>query len=265
MRHLVRAEIRRLLATRMSSGLLLGAVLLGGGLVGAMALVGPENFDPPMPGLDTETGLRSVLGILGYTALVPAAVGTLAVTGEYRHRTAAVTFLFAPRRWQVLAAKLVTYGVAGLAYGLILAGTAAAALFAVAAVRGISLGLPTGTVLTLLARIGLAMVVYLLLGVGIGALLRNQVAALCVVIGYLYMGESLLLVIPGVNALYPLLPGGATASLTDFTYLTDAMSQELGGTAVRLLPPAAGALLLTGYALAACVIAVILPMRRDIT
>ncbi|GIE76360.1 hypothetical protein Aph02nite_23100 [Actinoplanes philippinensis] len=200
MRHLVRAEFRRLLATRMWSGLLLLAALIGGGMMGAMALVGPENFDPPMPGLDTETGIRSILGFLGYTAFVPAAAGALAVTSEYRHRTAAVTFLFAPRRWQVLAAKLTTYGVAGLAYGLILAGTAAAALLTVTTLRGISLGLPTGTVLTLLARIGLAMVAYLLIGAGVGALLRNQVAALCVVIGYVYLGEPLLMMIPGVNA-----------------------------------------------------------------
>jgi ABC-type transport system involved in multi-copper enzyme maturation permease subunit len=262
---LIRAEFRRLLATRMWRWLLLAAVLVGGGLMGAMALVGPENFEPPMPGLETEAGIRSILGILGYTAFLPAAVGTLAVTSEYRHRTAAVTFLFAPRRWRVLAAKLATYGVAGLAYGLLLAGTAAAALFAVAAIRGLPLGLPAGTVLELLARIGLAMVVYLLIGVGVGALLRNQVAALSVVIGYLYLGEPLLMMIPGAGALYPVLPGGATAALTDFTYLADAMSQEVGSAAVQLLPPAAGALVLTGYALAACLIAVILPMRRDIT
>lgn len=262
---LVKAEIRRLLATRMSRGLLFAAALAGGGLMAAMALIGPENFDPPMPGLDTGTGLRSILGILGYTAFVPAAVGALAATSEYRHGTAAVTFLFAPRRWQVLAAKLATYALAGLAYGLIMAATAAAALFTVAAARDIPLGLPTGTVLTLLARIGLAMVVYLLIGVGVGALLRNQVTALCVVIGYLYVGEPLLMMIPGVNTLYPVLPGGATAALTDFTYLAEAISQELGSTAVQLLPPAAGALLLTGYALTASLLAVLLPMRRDIT
>ena len=265
MRNLVRGEIRRLLATRMWGGLLLAAVLIGGGLMGAMVLVGPENFDPPMPGLETETGIRSILGILGYTAFVPAAFGALAVTSEYRHRTAAVTFLFAPSRWQVLAAKLVAYGAAGLAYGLILAGSAAAALFTVTAGRGIPLGLPDATVLALLARIGLAMVVYLLIGVGVGALLRNQVAALCVVIGYLYLGEPLLMMIPGANVLYPVLPGGATAALTDFTYLADAMSQEVGSAAVRLLPPAAGALVLTAYALVASLIAVILPMRRDLT
>lgn len=264
MKHLIKAEARRLLATRVWSGLLAGA-LFGGAMMGAIALVGPENLDPPMPGLDTETGIRSILGILGHTAFVPAAVGTLAVTSEYRHRTAAVTFLFAPRRGQVLAAKLAAYSVAGLAYGLVLAGSAAAALFTISATRGISLGLPAGTVLALLARIGLAMVVYLLIGVSVGALLRNQIAALCVVIGYLYMGEALLMMIPGINALYPVLPGGATASLTDYTYLADAMAQELGSTAVRLLPPAAGALLLTGYALVASLIAILLPIRRDIT
>lgn len=265
MRHLVKAEIRRLLATRVWTGLLLAAVLIGGGLTGVMALAGPENFDPPMPGLDTEAGIRSVLGILGFTAFVPAAAGALAVTSEYRHRTAAVTFLFAPRRGRVLAAKLATFSVAGLIYGLLLAGTAAAALFAVTAARGVPLGLPAGTVLGLLGRIGLAMLVYLLIGAGVGALLRDQVAALCVVIGYVYLGEPLLMSIPGVNTLYPVLPGGATAALTDFTYVADAVSRELGTDPVALLSPAAGALLLTGYALAAATIAVLLPMRRDIT
>ncbi|WP_232521077.1 ABC transporter permease [Micromonospora phaseoli] len=261
----MRAEFRRLLATRMWVGLLIAAAVLGGGMIGAMALVGPENFDPPLPGLDTETGVRSLLGILGYTAFVPAAAGTVAVTAEYRHRTAAVTFLFAPRRWQVLAAKLATYAVLGLAYGLVLASTAAAALLTVAAARGVTLGLPAHTVLALLGRISVAMVVYLLIGVGMGALIRNQVAALCVVIGYLYMGETLLMMIPGVNMLYPVLPGGATAALTDFTYVADAMSEQLGSATIQLLPPAAGALVLGMYALTAAAIGLVLPMRRDIT
>ncbi|MEV4711929.1 ABC transporter permease [Micromonospora sp. NPDC049374] len=265
MTNLIRAEFRRLLATRMWGGLLVAAAVIGGGMIGVMALVGPENFEPPLPGLDTDTGVRSLLGILGYTALVPAVAGTVAVTAEYRHRTVAVTFLFAPRRWQVLAAKLAAYAVVGLAYGLVLAGTAAVALFAVAAARGVNLGIPAPTVLALLGRIGVAMMVYLLIGVGMGALIRNQVAALCVVIGYLYLGETLLMMIPGVNLLYPILPGGATAALTDFTYVADAMSEQLGSTTIHLLPPAVGALVLTMYAVTAAAIGVIVPMRRDIT
>lgn len=100
-------------------------------------------------------------------------------------------------------------------------------------------------------------------GRGVGGAGGGDVAAfaVCVVAP---LGEPLMM-IPGVDALYPVLPGGATAALTDFTYLADAMAQEVGGTAVQLLPPVAGALLLSVYALAAALIAVVLPMRRDIT
>ncbi|MFU8875394.1 ABC transporter permease [Micromonospora sp. SL4-19] len=261
----IRAEFRRLLATRMWVVALVVAALIGGGLIGALALVGPENFTPPMPGLDTEPGIRSVLGIVGFTAFVPAALGTVAMASEYRHRTIAVTFLFAPRRWQVLTAKLVAYGVAGLAYGIVLAGTGALGLFGAAALRGVSLGLPVGTVLVLVARIGVAMVAYLLLGVAAGALLRNQIAALAVVVGYLYLGETLLMMIPGVNLAYPFLPGGATAALTNYTYLADAMAEQLATRPVHLLSPVAGALLMLAYTLVASAVAVLVPLRRDVT
>ncbi|MFJ8579546.1 ABC transporter permease [Micromonospora sp. NPDC093277] len=265
MRNVIRAELRRLLATRMWAVALVVAALLGGGLLGALALVGPENFTPPMPGLDTEAGVRSVLGIVGFTAFVPAALGTVAITSEYRHRTIAVTFLFAPRRWQVLTAKLVAYGVAGLTYGIVLAGTAAVGLFGAAAARDVTLGMPVGTVLGLLARIGLAMVAYLLLGVAVGALLRNQIAALAVVVGYLYLGEALLMMIPGVNLAYPFLPGGATAALTNYTYLVDAMAEQLATRPVHLLSPVAGALLMLAYTLVASAVALLVPLRRDVT
>ncbi|GII60899.1 ABC transporter permease [Sphaerisporangium krabiense] len=262
---LIRAEVRRLLATRMWLGALLAAALLGGGLIGLLAVVGPENFQPPMPGLHTEAGVRAVLGFLGFTAFVPAALGTLAVTSEYRHRTVNFTFLFVPGRWRVLAAKLVTYGLAGMVYGLVLSGTAALALFGAAAARGVDLGLPAGTIGGLLARLAVAMVAYTVLGVGMGALIRHQVAALCVVVGYLYGAELLLMTIPGVRHLYPWLPGGATSALTDFTAVADALSQQLASEPVRLLSPQAGALLLLGYTVLASAFALLKPMRRDVT
>ncbi|NED53040.1 ABC transporter permease, partial [Micromonospora aurantiaca] len=94
----------------------------------------------------------------------------------------------------MLAAKLLAHGVAGAAYGLVLAGTAAGAFFGASAVRGVTLGLPAADITGILARIALAMVAYMLLGIGMGALIRNQAAALVVVIGYLYAGEMTLLV-----------------------------------------------------------------------
>ncbi|MFF5248936.1 ABC transporter permease [Streptosporangium sp. NPDC000095] len=264
MKPLIHAELRRLLATRMWLGTLLVAALLGGGLIGLLALVGPENFDPPMPGLHTEAGVRAVVGFLSFTAFIPAAIGTLAVTSEYRHRTINFTFLFAPERWRVLAAKLITYGLAGMIYGLVLSGTAAVALFGAAAARGINLGLPAGTVIELLGRLAVAMVAYTVLGVGMGALIRQQIAALCVVIGYLYGAELLLIMIPGVRNLYPWLPGGATAALTDFTAVADAMARQLSSDPVQLLSPMAGTLILLGYTALASTAALLQPMRRDL-
>ncbi|AVT31598.1 MULTISPECIES: ABC transporter permease [unclassified Plantactinospora] len=265
MNRLIRAEFRRLLASRLWLVALAIAVLCGAGLIGLLTLLGPENFDPPMPGLDTETGVRAVLGMVGYTMFIPAVLGTLAVSAEYRHRTVDFTFLFAPRRWQVLVSKLVAYGVAGLAYGLVLTGSGAAVLFAGAAARDVTPGLGTGSILELFARLAVSMAVYTLLGVGIGALVGNQVAALGVVVGYFYLLEPLLAIVPGVSQLYPYLPAGATASLTGFSYVVDAAAEELGTTPVQLVSPLGGGLLLLGYAAVAAVLAVAVPMRRDVT
>lgn len=262
---LVAAELRRLRATRLWRPALITALLCGGGLVALIGLIGPHNAQPPMPDLDTPAGVRSVLGLVTVTVLFPAVFGAVAMTSEYRHGTIALTFLFAPRRWTVLTAKLIAFAVGGICYGLATAATAGIALYGTAAARGVTVGLAGTTVLELLLRLTATMVIYTVVGVGIGALLRNQVAALAVIVGYLYFAEIAILAIPGVNAVYPYLPGGATASLTGFGYLTDAMAQQTGHAGGQLLPTPAGALVLLGYALTAAVLAIAFPLRRDIT
>ncbi|WP_030107285.1 ABC transporter permease [Actinoalloteichus caeruleus] len=265
MNRLISAEATRLLSSRLWLGALIGALVCGGVLIGGLTLLGPENFDPPMPGLDTEEGVRGLLGMLSFTVFVPAALGTLAVTSEYRHRTISFTFLFEPRRWRVLVAKLITFAVAGLCYGAIVAGTAGAALYGGAAARDITLGLPGATVAELLVRVALAMAAFMVIGVGFGALIRNQIAALAAVVGYLYLVELVLLAVPGINAVYPYLPGGATASLTGFTYLADAIAEQTSGSSSTLLSAPLGALVLAGYAIVAAALAVAVPLRRDVT
>lgn len=260
---LLAAEWTRLTRTRLWLWGLLAA-LGSGALVGLLALAGPENFTPPLPGLDTAQGAHVLLGLLGFTVFAPALLGTIAVSAEYRHRTITTTTLFAPRRWTWLVAKLAVYTGAGLAYGAIAAAVAGGALFGVAMLKGITLGLPTVTVAALLARIALTMAVYTLLGVAVGALLRNQVTALVAVGAYFYMIETVLMLIPGIKVLYPYLPGGATAALTGFTYLADAIASQTGTSAAHLLSAPAGAAVLVCYALIAVAIAVAAPLRRDI-
>lgn len=260
---LISAEWLRLTTTRLWLWGLLAA-LASGALIGLLALIGPENFTPPLPGLDTAQGAQVVLGLLGLTTFVPALLGTVAVASEYRHRTITTTALFAPRRWTSLAAKLVAYTGGGLAYGVLAAAVAAGSLFGVAALKNVTLGLPAGTILASLGRVALTMAVYTLLGVAVGALLRNQVTALAVVGAYFYMIETVLMLVPGIKVVYPFLPGGATASLTGFTYLAEAIADQTGSAAASLLPAPVGGAVLLGYALVAAAIAVAAPLRRDI-
>lgn len=83
-------------------------------------------------------------------------------------------------------------------------------------------------------------------------------------LGYFYFLEHVLMLIPGVNALYPILPGGATASLTRFTFLTDAIAEQTSLTAAPLASPLLGAAILVLYALLAAGAALIAPLRRDL-
>lgn len=262
---LVKAELRRLLSTWLWLGALVTAIVAGGGLVGLLGLLGPQNLQPPMPGLDTAAGVRSVLGVLTFTVLMPTVFGTIAMTSEYRHGTIGLTFQFAPRRWTVLTAKLVAFAIGGTCYGLAAATSAGFALYGTTALRGVTVGLEPLTVIELLLRIAVTMAVYTVLGAGIGALLRNQVAALGVVVGYLYIGELAILAIPGVNIVYPYLPGGATAALNDFVYLTESMAQQTGNTISPLVSATAGALILAGYSALAAILAIAFPLRRDVT
>jgi len=264
MTQLIRAEFRRLFSLTTWRWGPLAAILCGGGLVALATLLGPENFEPPMPGIDTHDGTLLALGMVGFTAIVPALFGATALTSEYRHRTIGVTFLHEPRRARVLTAKLIVYATSGAAYGFILAVAAGLALYGGAAVRGLTVGAEPSVVLRILVSLMVTMMVYTVLGVGVGAVLRNQMATLIVLGGYLYMVEHALAIIPGFKLLYPFLPGGATASLTDFTMLSEA-AVELGGTATPLLPPVIGAIVLAGYGVAAAGLAVLMPLRRDVT
>lgn len=261
----IRGEVTRLRSTRLPIWVLVTAIGCGGVLTGLLAFIGPENATPPMPALDTAAGAGIVVGIGSLLLFVPALIGTIAITSEYRHRTIGTTFLLVPRRGQVLTAKLVVYTVLGLVYGAVASLSAGLMLLLAAAVRGIRLGVSADQLIIMLTQLALASAVYMMLGVAIGALARNQILAIAIVLGYFYFLENVLMLVPGVNMIYPVLPGGATATLTSFTFLTDAIADQTAMAAAPLLPPLVGAAILLGYAMVAAVLAVAVPLRRDLT
>ncbi len=182
-------------------------------------------------------------------ALFAGLVGALAITGEIRHGTIGPTFLMTPRRGRVVAAKVLASGLVGIVFGLVAVGAAVGVGSAALAARGVRVMLD-GSDYTLLPTGGMAAAaLWAPIGLGLGALLRNQVATLVAIFLWLFFVENLLLdFLPGVGRLAP---GAAAAAIT-------------GLDGERLLAPALGALLLAVYAAVAAAAGTIATLRRDV-
>ncbi len=260
----VYGEVVRLRATGVALWSAVVALACGGGLTLLLALTGPQNAQPPMPDIDTPEGVGFVLGIGTVLLFIPALVGTIAITSEYRHRTIGTTLLVVPRRGRVLTAKLAVYTVLGIVYGMIASLSALLALIVAAWVRGVPLGVDAVDLAPAPIQLTLAAAAYMLLGVGIGALARSPFVAIGVVLGYFLFVEYILMLVPGVNAIYAFLPGGATASLTSFDFLTGAIASQTALTPATMVSPVLGAAILVAYAVIAAILAVVVPLRRDL-
>jgi len=182
-------------------------------------------------------------------ALFAGLVGALSVTGEIRHGTIRPTFLATARRGRVVAAKIVASGVVGIVFGVVAVAVAVGIGSAVLAARGIPITLD-GSDYTLMPVGGIAAAaLWAPIGVGLGALLRNQVATLVAIFLWLFFVENLLIdFVPGVGRFAP---GAAAAAITGLDRET-------------LLAPAVGALLLGLYAAATAAAGTLATLRRDV-
>jgi ABC-2 type transport system permease protein len=241
---LVRTELLRLRTTRSTWVLLaVGLVLTLGWAAGVLGNIG--GIGAAAKG---STQMRAdLLGGSGIGLFPVLLLGVVAVTGEFHHRTVTPTFLFTPRRSRVLAAKAAACALTGPLVAVV--------LLAVTWTVGVLAGAIDPTMDTaLLAMTGRSMLVaacWALLGVGVGAAVRNQTVAVLVPLVWLLLIEPLLPAY-GLAMLIPWLPGGATIAL-------------FGGRFAGALPAWAALLLLAGYALALLVPSGRVIARRDIT
>jgi hypothetical protein len=193
-------------------------------------------------------GLGTSLGVL-FAALV----GALSMTAEFRTGTIRPTLLVTPRRTMVIVAKVGTSMLIGAAVGLLAETLNAGAEAAGLSLRGIDVQLGAGDYAQLLAGGALAGALFGALGVGVGAILRNQVAAVTALCVWLLLLEPLLLGdLPGVAKYAPEAAAGAIAGAIQ-SQLADA-----------LVAPAAGVLLLAIYVTAVTVAGVLAINGRDV-
>mgnify|MGYP006873248674 CR=1 FL=1 len=261
---LLTSECFRAFSTRTVPLFLAAAIAVGFLLMSGLILLGPEHMNPPMPPVDTEVGVRGLLGLLSLTAAIPVAMGSQLITSELADGTYAITLLTEPRRWRVIGAKLAVALVIGSLYGMLLAAGTIAGICLGSTLAHLTPGLPVIEIVWLSLRLGASMALYTVLGVGIGALLQRPQICLVVIIGWFYFGESLLSGVPGIQILYPWTPGGAASAISGQSFVADAISRTTGGITVELLSPVLGALVLLMYALAASVVALATSARRDV-
>lgn len=253
MRLLIAAEFTKLRTTRLWLWLLLASMALTA-LYASLAIAfgdnNPANPTPPLTSVQGQNTLFSV-GSGGATPflVVLAAIG---LTGEFRHRTASATFLATPRRGRVVLAKLIAYIVVGVGYGV----ACLAVTFAIAvpwlSARHVEI-LGAGKAGTSVGVV-VSVAVFGLIGVGLGALLREQVATVVGVLIYLFVAEPIITRIPQLNDWTKFLPGSARYALV-----------RVSQNGLKLLPAWEGGVVLAAYGILFAVAGSYLTMRRDIT
>jgi ABC-2 type transport system permease protein len=178
---LIGVELMKLVTTRRTTAIFLA---VSAGLCLLFTLV-------PLLATDSVTSDQDVLDLLAsgqIAALVLLILGAVNMGGEARHGTQVATFLATPVRWKVVVAKSVAHALAGLVAGALNAamGLLSVALFADAP-------WPDGgdLVLQILGSLGVTALLASF-GVAMGAILRNQAAAVAGTLVFLLIIEPLL-------------------------------------------------------------------------
>jgi ABC-2 type transport system permease protein len=250
---LIRAEWTKLFTTRVWLGLLLGACALAGGFAALFTgLAGQDSEDGPgIPAIGSADYEEVVFSVAANASVFLLILGIIGMTQEYRHRTATPTFLTTPRRGRVVAAKLLAYAAVAVPMALVVLAVTVTVVLAYAGTRGNAPALDAHNLRTLAAS-GLVLVVFTVIGVGVGALMRNQVGAIVGSLVYLNVIEPIVASIGAISGAYKWLPGGAVQAITsDFE-------------APDLLAPWQGAVLLLAYGLVAALVGTVLASRRDV-
>lgn len=232
---LVRSEALKLSTVR-TTWLMLGIGLLIEGLFAGL-YVGLASLTDIGPIVEVQTGT----GLLMLLVLV---LGVLAITTEFRHGTASTTFLSAPRRWPVMTAKLVAVLLAGVLAGLaFVAVNAGLALPLFSSREG---NLPsTGDVVSIYAGVVASFALLCAFGLGVGAIVRNQVGAIIAALAFFFVLSPLPELLPGNLGDY--FPAQAIGSLHGLPEATeDGLGQVAGGL---VLAAWSAALFLCGTAL----------------
>lgn len=270
MRAALLSEYRKFFSTRMWWILLLAMAAYMAFLAGtfgfSMNIASEQATDAGLDGgFSPDMLAKTIYGLsatLGY--VFPVIVGSLSVTGEFRHKTITPTLLAEPRRNVVLLAKFLGSVPVGLLYGVVGTATTVGVGAGVIAISGAETYLGDPTVLRAVVLSVLAGVLWAMVGVGLGALLPNQVLAIVLLLVFTQFVEPMIRILAGFvewgASIAQFLPGAAGEALIGASFY-----DTFGGTDSSLLTWWQGALVLLAYAAVLGVLGRVTTFRKDIS
>jgi ABC-2 type transport system permease protein len=236
----IHGELIKLRTTRTALGFALAAVLL----VLATVLITTLAGDPT-----TLQDKRTAINFGNTLSAVLLLFGVVGATSEYRHRTLAPALLIAPDRGRLTLARMLAYGLAAAGIGVLMLIVAfALGIPLLSGAKGPDLA---GSDYVRAAAGGLlAAILCAVLGVGVGVLVRNQVAGVVGSLCWFFIVEPLI----------PLLSDDAARGTVG------SAASSLGGAttddALGFLP---ALLVLAAWAAVFLVAGILVDRRRDVT
>lgn len=198
MRAAVRAELLKLFTTRLWWGMAIAVFVAGAGfaLLFALLLTSESLAEQSGPG-GIPTGDAVQIANSVYTGglsvgyLLMLTIGVMQIGMEYRHKTITSTFLAIPRRARAMVGKVLALLLVAAGYGLLSLVASVSVGAVVLDLRGAD-PFPSAEIVRTLALSLLVLGLWALIGLGLGILIPNQVAALLIGIGTAWIVEPLL-------------------------------------------------------------------------
>ena len=239
----VRSEMLKVHTTRTVGVVLLAAV--GITLFGAAV----EGLSPALGRLGEETTQRTMFGANVTAVLLATIAGIVAVTAEFRYGTIEPTLLFEPRRHVVIGAKLAVAALTGITVAVACTAASFGAGAAILAFRDAEFVVSGAHVSQLVFGTVAASALAAMIGVALGALIRNQVSVIVALLAYAVAIDAALF--GAAPAVGRFLPGKA--------------GDALAGRAVDdLLAPGAGAVVLALWTVTFVVAALVWTEHVDV-
>jgi hypothetical protein len=243
---LLKAELLKLRTTRTFFALTGSALALSLVVLLLVTLLG-NDF--------SERDVRAAFA-LDFTGLFITLLGAMGMAGEWRHKTITSTILAAPDRMKLIAAKTISYAIAGMVVSLIVSVTIMLVGTIILSARG-ETTLGASTLVDILWRNLVVAAYFGALGVTIGAIVRSQVAAIIGLLLFPFTLEvALFAFLPDVAKFSPI--GGAPNGIVDATFGGD-------NNANVYLDPGPAALVMFGWVTVLFAAGGLLLRRRDLT